>query len=144
MKKIAILSLVPLALLLTGCKPHAQGPISAEQLQNDWVLTQIDGNAIPLQEGQIIPNMAIDSTLKVSGFGGCNRFFGQGELKKAEFKIDNLGQTRMMCIQNEQATNEAIIAKTLSNWSEITLSNHLLTLKGSDHTLQFKPETDLK
>ncbi len=144
MKKSAFWLVLPLALALTGCKPSAHTPLSSEQLQNDWVLTQIDGTALPTSQGKIIPNMAIDSTLKIAGFGGCNRFFGQGELKNNQFKINQMGQTRMMCIQNEQATNEAIIAKTLSNWSTVTLNDHQLTLKGSDHTLKFKPETELK
>ena len=75
-----LLILAPLFFFLTGCDTELEQGFSAKNLQQSWVLTKVDGKEITITEPRIVPGMAVDADLKVSGFGGCNRFFGQIEL----------------------------------------------------------------
>lgn len=132
------------SLLLTGCGDSEQIGFSSKNLQQNWVLTNIDGKEITIKEPRVIPNMAIDSDLKVSGFGGCNRFFGQAELKDNKFKIDTLSSTKMACIQDDQATTESVMTISLQEWNSIALENDVLTLTSEQHILTFMPEDFLE
>ncbi|MFI1744971.1 META domain-containing protein [Thalassobellus sediminis] len=42
-----------------------------------------------------------DSTKQVSGFSGCNRFFGSYSLNNLALKFSDLGSTRMLCEENK-------------------------------------------
>ncbi|AJR06358.1 META domain-containing protein [Photobacterium gaetbulicola] len=136
-----LLILAPLFFLLTGCDTKLETGFSAQNLQQSWVLTKVDGKDITITEPRTVPGMAIDADLKVSGFGGCNRFFGQIELADANrIRLTGMGSTKMACIQDDQATIEAIMTQSLQEWNNAALENDTLTLTSEQHILTFTPE----
>lgn len=133
--------LAPLFFLLTGCDAELEQGFSAKNLQQSWVLTKVDGKEITITEPRIVPGMAVDSDLKVSGFGGCNRFFGQIELADSNrIRLTGMGSTKMACIQDDQATVEAVMTQSLQEWNNAALENNILTLTSEQHILTFTPE----
>ncbi|PSW20698.1 META domain-containing protein [Photobacterium sanctipauli] len=140
MKKwLMALSAVPLFLM--GCEAEVTQGFSEKNLQQSWVLTKVDGKDIQIAEPRTVPGMAIDADLKVSGFSGCNRFFGQLEVTEGnKLRLNGMGSTKMMCIQDDQATVEAIMTQSLQEWNNAALENNILTLTSEQHILTFMPE----
>ncbi|OAN11703.1 heat-shock protein HslJ [Photobacterium jeanii] len=125
---------------LSGCDQQAKVGFTADDLKQSWVLTKIDGKDVHIAEPRITPNMAIDAELKVAGFSGCNRFFGQIELKENNFRVTGLASTKMACIQDDQATMESLMTTSLQQWNTVALENNTLTLTSEQHILTFMPE----
>lgn len=139
MKKWLFTFMFPL--FLGGCEPETNTGFSAEQLQQDWVLTKIDGKAIHISEPRTVPGIAVDKELKISGFSGCNRFFGQIELTdENKLRVTAMGSTKMACIQDDLATIESIMSKSLQKWNNVALENNILTLTSEQHILTFMPQ----
>ncbi|MEJ2766337.1 META domain-containing protein [Photobacterium sp. MCCC 1A19761] len=128
------------AAALLGCEEKVTAGFAVKDLQDSWVLVKIDGKDITITEPRTPPGMQIGTDLKVAGFSGCNRFFGQVELTpKSKFRITAMGTTKMACIQNELATIESTMTKSLQKWNSIALENNLLTLTSEQHILTFTP-----
>jgi heat shock protein HslJ len=75
--------------------------------------------------------------MTANGNAGCNNFFGQGELKDGQFRIEKMGMTMKMC-PGAAMDIESTVSQTLSDWSEITVTQNGLELKGQAHTLTFE------
>lgn len=84
-----------LLLGLGGCAgAPAAGP-GASLAGTDWVLTRLDGDPVPTDIG-ITLSFAADG--RVSGYGGCNRYFGGYEQSGGErLRIGPLASTKMLC-----------------------------------------------
>ncbi|MDX1302253.1 META domain-containing protein [Photobacterium sp.] len=134
-----LLAVIVASFSLLGCDSNPPSGFSAKNIQRSWVLTKVDGKESNITEPRVAPNMTIDSDLKVAGFGGCNRFFGQGEIDGSKFRITAMGSTKMACIQDDQATIESIMTKSLQQWSNAALENDTLTLTSEQHILTFMP-----
>ncbi len=112
--------------------------ISAATLQHhNWILTHVDGKPISLPEDFSAPNIEIGESFSANGNSGCNRYFGQAELKGDQFRIDKMASTMMMCPQ-EAMDIETIMTAVLSEWSTMTLTRQELKLKNDKYTLTFK------
>ncbi|KLV03618.1 heat-shock protein HslJ [Photobacterium aquae] len=136
-----LLPLLAIPLFLTGCESETPQGFSVQNIQQSWVLTKVDGKDVTINEPRTIPGMAIDADLKVSGFSGCNRFFGQAEIRDSnKFRLANMGATKMACIQDDQATIEAVMTQSLQEWNNASLENNILTLTSEQHILTFMPE----
>lgn len=129
------LSLIGLTALLSACASTPSGmPLNAENLQHHhWVLEQIDGQPINAAAGQQ-PDLEIGEQLRANGNAGCNRFVGQVEIQGQQLRISKMASTMMFC-QAPQQDWEAAMTRTLSDWSEVSLSPQQLRLKGSQHEL---------
>ncbi|MEZ8093829.1 META domain-containing protein [Photobacterium swingsii] len=136
----AILPIIIAIIGLAGCEKKAQVGFTQDDLKQSWVLTKVDGKDLQTTEPRITPNIAIDSDLKVAGFSGCNRFFGQIELTDNNLKVTAMGSTKMACIQDDQATLEALITTSLQKSNTVSLENNMLTLTSEQHILTFMPE----
>ena len=134
-----LLAVIVTSLSLLGCDSNLPSGFSAKNIQQSWVLTKVDGKEINITEPRVTPNITIDSDLKVAGFGGCNRFFGQAEIDGNKFRIKAMGSTKMACIQDDQATIESVMTKSLQQWSNAALENDILTLTSEQHILTFIP-----
>jgi heat shock protein HslJ len=111
--------------------------ITAQDLQHhNWQLVQIDGKNIAAEERQA-PRLEIGENLTANGNAGCNNFFGQAELKDNQLRIEKMGMTMKMCME-DQMKIEKVMSETLSDWSDITLTNEGLVLKNADHELTFE------
>lgn len=133
-----ILSVIALTTLLGACASTSpSAPLSAQSLQHHhWVLEKIDGVPLPAEKGQA-PDLEIGEHLRANGSAGCNRYFGQVEVQGSQLRIKQMASTMMFCPAPQQDWERAMTS-TLSEWSEATLSEQQLRLKGQQHELQFK------
>ncbi|PFG55955.1 heat shock protein HslJ [Vibrio sp. ES.051] len=132
---------ISLPILITACTSNGDGndvkEITAQDLKHhNWELVQIDGKNIDLKERQKTPRLEIGENLTANGHAGCNDFFGQAELKNNQLRIEKMGMTMMMCMDDQMEIEKAM-SETLSKWSDITLTNDALVLKNADHELTF-------
>ena len=112
--------------------------VTVDNMQNhNWVLESVDGKALALPEGFAAPNLEIGEAFAANGHGGCNRYFGQAELKGDQFRIDKMATTMMACPEPAMAL-EGVMSNVLGNWSSVELGKETLVLKNSDHTLRFQ------
>ena len=133
---VAAISL-PVLMTASASKGDNVKEITAQDLQHhNWQLVQIDGKNIAAEERQA-PRLEIGENLTANGNAGCNNFFGQAELKDNQLRIEKMGMTMKMCME-DQMKIEKVMSETLSDWSDITLTNEGLVLKNADHELTFE------
>lgn len=134
-----LVAAISLPVLMTACASNGDNvkEITAQDLQHhNWQLVQIDGKNIAAEERQA-PRLEIGENLTTNGNAGCNNFFGQAELKDNQLRIEKMGMTMKMCME-DQMKIEKVMSETLSDWSDITLTNEGLVLKNADHELTFE------
>ncbi|OAN13767.1 heat-shock protein HslJ [Photobacterium jeanii] len=137
MKK-RLLATLAIPAMLAACASSNTAQVATEQVltNNNWVLTQVDSEALSLPEQMPAPNLELGADMNANGFAGCNRYFGQAEVKEGKVRIDKMGMTMMACSEPEMQL-ENTFAKTLSVWSEASIQGDELVLKGAEHTLTF-------
>ncbi|CAH1535897.1 MULTISPECIES: META domain-containing protein [Vibrio] len=134
-----LVAAISLPVLMTACASNGDNvkEITAQDLQHhNWELVQIDGKNIASEEQKKAPRLEIGENLTANGNAGCNNFFGQAELKDNQLRIEKMGMTMMMCV-GDQMKIEKVMSETLSDWSDVTLTNDGLVLKNADHELTF-------
>ena len=134
-----LVAAISLPVLMTACASNGDNvkEITAQDLQHhNWQLVQIDGKNIAAEERQA-PRLEIGENITANGNAGCNNFFGQAELKDNQLRIEKMGMTMKMCME-DQMKIEKVMSETLSDWSDITLTNEGLVLKNADHELTFE------
>ena len=129
-----------LSSLLIACSatPEQFSPLSQQDLQHHhWVLESINGQTLQLSNELVVPTLEIGEHFTANGFNGCNRYFGQAELKGAQFRVDKLASTKMSCPARLQQL-EMTINQVLGHWSRIELSpKKRLTLTNGSNRLDF-------
>ncbi|EJG1723901.1 META domain-containing protein [Vibrio parahaemolyticus] len=134
-----LVTAISLPVLMTACASNGDDvkEITAQDLQHhNWELVQVDGKNIVLGENQKAARLEIGENLTANGNAGCNNFFGQAELKNNQLRIEKMGMTMKMCMEDQMKIENAM-TQTLSNWSDITLTKDGLVLKNADHELTF-------
>ncbi|HAS6904250.1 TPA: META domain-containing protein [Vibrio parahaemolyticus] len=134
-----LVTAISLPVLMTACASNGDDvkEITAQDLQHhNWELVQVDGKNIVLDENQKAARLEIGENLTANGNAGCNNFFGQAELKNNQLRIEKMGMTMKMCMEDQMKIENAM-TQTLSNWSNITLTKDGLVLKNADHELTF-------
>ncbi|CAI2319765.1 META domain-containing protein [Vibrio parahaemolyticus] len=134
-----LVTAISLPVLMTACASNGDDvkEITAQDLQHhNWELVQVDGKNIVLDENQKAARLEIGENLTANGNAGCNNFFGQAELKNNQLRIEKMGMTMKMCMEDQMKIENAM-TQTLSNWSDITLTKDGLVLKNTDHELTF-------
>lgn len=134
-----LIAAISMPLLMSACASNGDnmGQLTAQDLQHhNWELVSVDGNPLTVNEHQQAPRLEIGENMTANGNAGCNNFFGQAELKNNQFRIEKMGMTMKMCIDDAMKT-EQVMSETLSDWSDITLTKDSLVLKNSNHTLTF-------
>ncbi|ELB2280348.1 MULTISPECIES: META domain-containing protein [Vibrio] len=134
-----LVTAISLPVLMTACASNGDNvkEITAQDLQHhNWELVQVDGKNIVLDEHQKAARLEIGENLTANGNAGCNNFFGQAELKNNQLRIEKMGMTMKMCMEDQMKVENAM-TQTLSNWSDITLTKDGLVLKSADHELTF-------
>lgn len=90
-----------------------------------------------LENSEITKELTIDfdsKTKKVSGFAGCNRFFGTYSIDGSNISFSELGATRMMC-EDEVNVIENKFFQMMAKINSYELSNGKLSLKSDDEVL---------
>ncbi|ELC9519565.1 META domain-containing protein [Vibrio alginolyticus] len=134
-----LVTAISLPVLMTACASNGDDvkEITAQDLQHhNWELVQVDGKNIVLDEHQKAARLEIGENLTANGNAGCNNFFGQAELKNNQLRIEKMGMTMKMCMEDQMKIENAM-TQTLSNWSDITLTKDGLVLKSAAHELTF-------
>ncbi|EGQ8483877.1 META domain-containing protein [Vibrio parahaemolyticus] len=134
-----LVTAISLPVLMTACASNGDDvkEITAQDLQHhNWELVQVDGKNIVLDENQKAARLEIGENLTANGNAGCNNFFGQAELKNNQLRIEKMGMTMKMCMEDQMKIENAM-TQTLSNWSDIILTKDGLVLKNADHELTF-------
>lgn len=91
------IALLPLLLCLAfGCASRPAADPAAELLGTSWLAEDIDGRGV-LDFAQT--TLQLETGERVSGNGGCNRYFGEAELDGPALRFGPLGATRMACPQ---------------------------------------------
>ena len=80
-----------------GPEPE-QAQEQAELVGTNWRLVRLNQVPIPLQEIPPFVRLDLDEEKRtVTGFSGCNRFFGSYELEGSSLRFGHVGATRMAC-----------------------------------------------
>lgn len=135
-----LLAAITLPLVMTACASNGDDvkQITAQDLQHhNWELVSVDGKQVTVEGRQQAPRLEIGENMMANGNAGCNNFFGQGELKDNQFRVEKMGMTMKMCIGDIMDVEQAF-SQTLSEWSDMTLTKDSLELKNDVHTLTFK------
>lgn len=135
-----LLAAITLPVLMTACSSTGEDvkQITAQDLQHhNWELVSIDGKEFVAEGRAKAPRLEIGENMMANGNAGCNNFFGQSELKNNQLRINKMGMTMKMCIGDVMDVEQAV-SQTLTEWSDIELTDNTLTLKNDVHTLSFK------
>ncbi len=137
MKK-RLLSALVLPMMLAACSttgittqtPHQ---VTGSELANgSWSLVKIDNQDL----SQPAPTLELATDLAANGHAGCNRYFGQAEVKDGQFRIEKMGMTMMLCPDNEMKI-EQTFSQSLSEWNKVSISGDTMTMTNTNHTLTF-------
>ena len=137
MKQIKLITILLSSLSLFACGSHSTAStqsMTSAQLQHEWMLIDIDGQAI---DSSIKSTINISAENKASGNLACNRFFGELTQQDNKLKIAKMGSTRMRC-KTEAMQIESSISNVLKDWSEVSIVEGKLTLISKSHQLTYQ------
>ncbi|TON80311.1 META domain-containing protein, partial [Vibrio parahaemolyticus] len=106
-----LVTAISLPVLMTACASNGDDvkEITAQDLQHhNWELVQVDGKNIVLDENQKAARLEIGENLAANGNAGCNNFFGQAELKNNQLRIEKMGMTMKMCMEDQMKIENAM------------------------------------
>lgn len=107
--------------------------VEADLTAGAWLLATLDGKPIELPEGVPAPSLNIGTDGSVSGFGGCNRFSGQAQMKNGKLSLPGLMRTKMFC-EAVQPTEEAFM-KALGATNAYRIAGNTLILLDKEKEL---------
>jgi heat shock protein HslJ len=129
-----------LVLALMSCRPTAAvlSPVDfrASVSGADWELVELRGQPAPLGAGGRRATLRFDAdSARVSGFAGCNRYFGSYTLDddEPEISFGAVGMTRMACSEGMQL--ESQLAEALSRTSRYMIEAGRLALFDASNPL---------
>ncbi len=127
--------LLPIAALcLSGCQsPGGGSALSSEALQGRWQVVSIDGRSVAPQSRAFIE---FSEPPRLTGNGGCNRFFGMYRYVDSTLAIEpEVGSTKMACeatvMAQEQQLFQWLPEATRAEW----VDGQLRLLDSSGKTL---------
>ena len=125
-----VLFIAPVAILPGGAIFASPGPEGVE-----WRLIEVGGTAVPPLSGNEQPSLTLDGAQKkVTGYSGCNKFFGTYVLDGASLKFGPLGSTRRACPEPETSVETAFLT-SLDKTRGWTITDGALHLLAGDTVL---------
>lgn len=120
-----LLLLAAIALItLKDMRPIAQSSA-------DTVITGIDWHPVSIGDDPVDVNtlltLRFENDGKISGHGGCNRFFASYESTESGIKIGPVGSTRMACPEPQMSLEQRLF-EVLDNTSAIEMRDARLYL----------------
>jgi len=109
--------------LSAGCAGTPTANLPPELGGTSWVAEDIDGRGVI---DRLQSTISFESSLRVAGNAGCNRFFGNYTLAGPELEFGPLGSTMMAC-------PEAVMKQ----------ERRFLRALGKTRVVRLDPETDL-
>jgi heat shock protein HslJ len=81
--------------LIMACSQTGKLQMNVDQFRStDWVLEEIDGNAVA---DQVQSTIRFQGNDRIAGWGGCNRYFANYQSGRKFFKVGPIGSTRRIC-----------------------------------------------
>jgi len=124
--------------LLVSCNKNEtnttnQGAGNVEGTQ--WQFVEVSGSSVSRLSGGKQPYLILDpEQKKVTGFSGCNNFFGSYELDGDSLEFGPAGSTRMACPEPEAGT-ETEVFKILDKTGRWRIKDNMLILLGDSGIL---------
>lgn len=135
---------------LTGCQvAKREGIVTASAVplvNTNWRLTQLGGELVDNPAGERAVNLQLQQqNARATGFAGCNRMFGGYLLSNDTLKFDQLGSTKMACLDENRMKLEQRFFTALSQVARWKISGSTLELLGADgaKVATFAAETPL-
>jgi len=100
----ALLSILAAAPLLVGAPALAQSPDAVQVLDVEWMVTQLDGAAVP-SDPAITATFATDGSL--TGSGGCNTYSATWTSDGDTLTVTGVAATRMSCGSDVDAREQS-------------------------------------
>jgi len=115
-------------------KKDVTGDILPEDLQGkEWKLESMRVGETIFTPEDAVPTITFSDDDKITGFAGCNRFFGGYSLSGRVISFGNVGATKMFCEETMQL--EDAYLKLLSTERRALFSESKLILTGDDGNL---------
>lgn len=124
MKYIITLLLITMA----SCQSASNKDIS-KSIVGKWTITNINSKKT-LEKAP--PFIEFKSDGKISGFNGCNNFFGGYTVKENKVSFTQFGSTKMFC-QQEANNFEQGFNKTISLMDKIEVNDDQLTITSKEN-----------
>lgn len=122
--------------IVAGCQMGAREEVAAASavplVNTNWRLTQL--------EGQIVDNPASERAIslqlqpqnpRATGFAGCNRLFGGYLLEGDQLRFDQLGATKMACVDENRMKLEQRYFDALARVERWKITDRSLELYGA-------------
>ena len=134
MKKISAIPLVALLLLLlcNSCTVKKNTLTTETEIIQDayWVLVSLEGQNVQAPQDTRTAYIRFEENERdVSGFTGCNRFFGNYTLSEQNLQLSNLSSTRVGCANMDV---ELKMMEVLNRVDSYRIAGDLLTLYEGD------------
>jgi heat shock protein HslJ len=136
MKKLILPAAIIFSLVLHSCSSLKEAGNNALLEENTWILRSMDGTSVKLDKGKEITLRFESTTGSISGFGGCNNYFGKYKLNKDSLTITGVGSTEMAC---DDMNTETEYYRQLQNTGKFKIvSNTLSFLISGSVILKFE------
>lgn len=122
------------AAITAACRPAATPESSPASFRSavagvEWELRELDGKPAPLGAGSRPATIRFENdSARVTGFAGCNRYFGGYTLDGTTIRFGGVGMTRMAC--SDGMALEQQLAAALEATRRYELDGPRLTLLG--------------
>jgi heat shock protein HslJ len=131
-----LIVLLLLAFPAAAAEPEAtltlEGPI--------WRLTDLRGLDPIVLRGATRPVTAGFKAGRISGFSGCNQFFGPYTLDRDRVVIGRLAGSMMACEERSMAVENAVHAALAGTFRYVLAGHRLTLLSGTEPVLTFQAE----
>lgn len=95
-----------------------------------WRLSRLGDKAMP--DDEKAPTLSFDAAAsRLTGFAGCNRYFGDYKLAGTKLTLGPVGSTKRLCDQAAMAIEDRFLAALSGGTLELSAADQVLTLKGS-------------
>jgi len=131
--KTRMTTLAAACLTIAACASPApervRGAASAPLVNTQWNLAQLGDQVISGSEGANAVGLKLDAqNPRVTGFGGCNRMFGGYSLNGDELKFEQVGATKMACLDPSRMRLEQSYFDMLSRVARWKITDSSLAL----------------
>lgn len=131
--KTRLPTLAAACLTIVACASPApervESAATAPLVNTQWRLTQLGDQVVGGSDGANAVGLQLQAqNLRVTGFGGCNRMFGGYSLDGDQLKFDQVGATKMACLDESRMRLEQSYFDMLSRVARWKITAGNLTL----------------
>jgi heat shock protein HslJ len=119
--------------------PSQNNPVNAALEDTRWQLIMLSDfpEVLPATDKEVY---IIFEEGKISGFAGCNSFFGSYSSRNETIKIENIGSTKMYC--EKTMALETAFLQALTNADKFTVTGVMMELhQGNTQLARFQAVT---